>query len=73
MRKIEIINRVAGASSSRVFEEVSTHCSILCTFNQNSVCTPDCAACDLIGTSSDESKAVCQRKEAGFEIGRVDD
>lgn len=70
MRNIVILSRVAGLPESRVFKDEVTQNAILCTFNRDFVCTPDCAACELIGCNPGESKAICQRKEAGFEIGR---
>lgn len=60
------IMTIRKADMSRRFFQRTDDEPVMCAFNLDVKCTPDCAACAIVGTSP---KAECSRGEVPFEIG----
>jgi hypothetical protein len=44
--------------------------SIRCAFDLSKACTPDCAACEMVGV---DRRAECNRANPSFVIGAIDE
>lgn len=58
MRKIKIFKFLNPAPLSSQFDEAQTKEAIMCAFNLDKNCVPNCAACTISGSSP---KAFCNR------------
>ena len=65
MREIEI--KIVG-NIGKKFVDRKSKANIICAYDGNAVCSPNCAACEIWGTSV---KATCNRGAKGFDIGIV--
>ncbi len=55
MRRIEIYTPKVMTSPGKHFKDKETGDCIICAFNLNEKCTPDCAACDKRGAGGEFS------------------